>query len=419
MKTLCLLSLFLIAFGQGFAQDTLLISLQEAEKIFLEKNFLLLAKQYDIEAADAQILQAKLYPNPTFIASLNLIDPENQQVLHIGNTGQKEFALEQILILGGKRKSEIAIAQKNKEIAKNEFFELIRNLKFQLVQSYFTLYEQKQISDKYTQQIQVLDSIIKAYEIQVQKGNLPMKDVIRLKSAYLKIYQERSTILQEQIQENQKLQILLQTSRIILPTLAENTFAKTSFLPAYNEILQIALQNRKDLQAMQLSKEIAALRLRLQRQLVVPDLATQLAYDQRGGAFVNQINVGIALPLPLWNKNKGNIKIAQAEQKAVNLLFEQKQKEIETEVLSAWQNMQRSIETYKGVEKIYSQEYEAVFEGIKNNFRKKNISLLEFVDFFEAYNDALVEYQRARMRLLFSANFINFVVATDIYKFEN
>lgn len=417
MKGLWILIGFLVLNCALFAQDTLQVSLEEAEKIFLEKNLFLLAKQYDIQAAEAQILQAKLYPNPTFTANLNLIDPENKKTLHIGNTGQKEFGIEQILILAGKRRSEIAIAHKNRELARNEFVELIRNLRFQLSQSFFTIYQKRQIIGKYDEQIQVLDSIIKAYETQVQKGNLPMKDVIRLKSAYLKIFQERSQLYQEEMQENQKMQVLLQTNQIILPVVSENIFVRVSYLPNYGELLQVALQNRKDLQIVHLNKEIADLRLKLQRQLVIPDLAGQLGYDQRGGAFVNQISLGFALPLPLWNRNKGNIRVAQAEQKASELLFQQKQKEIETEVLLAWQSMKRSIEGYQEVQKVYSKDYEAVFEGVKNNFRKNNISLLEFVDFFEAYSDALVEYQRARLQLLFAANYINFVAASDIYKF--
>lgn len=419
MKTLCYFLLGMMVLGKGFAQDTLKINPQEAEKRFLEKNLFLLAKQYDIEAAEAQILQAKLYPNPTFIASLNLIDPENQRTLHIGSSGQKEFSVEQLFILGGKRKSEITLAQKNKEIAIAELAELLRNLRYQLFQSYFTIHQQNLVIAKYNEQIQVLDSIIKAYEVQVQKGNIPMKDVIRLKSAYLKIYQERSALLQEQIQQNQTLQILLQTNQVILPILKENLPNQMNFLPAYPELVSLALQNRQDLKLARLGKEIATIRVRLQKQLTTPDLALQLAYDQRGGAFQNQINVGFALPLPLWNRNKGNIKIAQAEQKASEILIEQKQKEIETEVLWAWQSMQRSLNAYEQMQKIFSQEYEIVFEGIKNNFRKKNIGLIEFVDFFESYNEAIVEYQKAKMQVLFAALFINFVTASDTYKFEN
>ena len=73
-KLSCLL-LVVIAFMYRNAQaqlvppmgeDTLHLSLQDAENQFLQKNFLLLASRYQVSTADAAIIQAKLYPNPNF-----------------------------------------------------------------------------------------------------------------------------------------------------------------------------------------------------------------------------------------------------------------------------------------------------------------------------------------------------------------
>jgi cobalt-zinc-cadmium efflux system outer membrane protein len=219
------------------------------------------------------------------------------------------------------------------------------------------------------------------------------------------------------IEENQKLQIVLQTSAIIQPVVDENLPKTLQNLPKYAELVEIALQNRSDLKLLELESELASMRLRLQKQLVTPDMALNLAYDQRGGAFVNQINVGVALPLPLWNRNKGNIKLAEISHKTSRTLKEQKKKEIETEVLAAWQNMQKNIFMYEKGEQIYSKDFEQVFEGVKANFRKRNISLLEFVDFFESYNESLAEHKRIQVQLIQSAVFINFVVFSNIYNF--
>ena len=45
--------------------DTLKLSLSDAEQQFSQKNFLLLAQKYGIEASKAAIIQAGLLPNPT------------------------------------------------------------------------------------------------------------------------------------------------------------------------------------------------------------------------------------------------------------------------------------------------------------------------------------------------------------------
>src|SRR4051812_39375132 len=87
-----------------------LLSLDEAEKIFLEKNLLVLAEQYNISAKQALIIQSRAYPNPTFNADINVYDPQHNKAFHIDSSGQKSFQVEQLILLGGKRKTEIEIA---------------------------------------------------------------------------------------------------------------------------------------------------------------------------------------------------------------------------------------------------------------------------------------------------------------------
>src|SRR6218665_2894370 len=61
---------FLVAIvSSGYGQtkiDTLRYSAAEAETIFLNNNLPLLAERLNINQAEARILQAKVWPNPTF-----------------------------------------------------------------------------------------------------------------------------------------------------------------------------------------------------------------------------------------------------------------------------------------------------------------------------------------------------------------
>ncbi|GHT17987.1 hypothetical protein FACS189429_3360 [Bacteroidia bacterium] len=59
-----------------FAQDTLKITIAQAEKQFLEKNLQFLAERCNIDAAKANLLQAKLFHNPTVSAGLNIYNPD-------------------------------------------------------------------------------------------------------------------------------------------------------------------------------------------------------------------------------------------------------------------------------------------------------------------------------------------------------
>ncbi len=101
--------------------------------------------------------------------------------LHTGAGGQKFFQLEQLILLGGKRRSEIELAKTNVNIATLEFQKLLRDLKYRLHSDLFAAGQQKHVLATYNNQLALLDTLLTAYEIQTSKGNLPLKDLVRLK----------------------------------------------------------------------------------------------------------------------------------------------------------------------------------------------------------------------------------------------
>ena len=53
-------------------RDTLVMSLQQVEKQFIDSNLLLIASQYNVDANKALIEQAKLWDNPTIATDQNV-----------------------------------------------------------------------------------------------------------------------------------------------------------------------------------------------------------------------------------------------------------------------------------------------------------------------------------------------------------
>lgn len=391
------------------------MTLEEAEKAFLKNNLLLLAQQYNINAKQALIIQAKAYPNPYFTADFNVIDPQNNKTFHIDSSGQKSFQIQQLIILGGKRKAEIDIAKQNKLIAESEFAELLRNLKVQLHNVFYSINEHKIVVENYVKQLNILDTIIDAYKVQVDKGNLPLKDIIRLKSVYIKINNNKSELATNYTEEQKTIKLLLQTNQEIIPIVNESIFQSFNDLKALNELQTLAFSNRPDLKIADESALVAALNLKLQKRQLVPDISINASYDQRGGAFRNQINAGFSMPIPILNTNRGNIKAARYDKQTMDLYLQEKKLEVELEVQQAWQNMQRSITEFNKVKNMYNEEFGLVNKGVNDNFLKHNISILEFVDFVEAYNESLAEFERIKSQLAVSAAEINYVTASKVY----
>ncbi|MFT3903867.1 MAG: TolC family protein [Niabella sp.] len=412
-----LLPVFLFASAQkSNAQDTLRVSLKDADSIFVAKNFQLLASSMNIESQKAQVIQAKLYPNPVLTTAFNAYDPDGKKVFHIGgNNGQASVQLEQLILLGGKRKSEIELAKTNTAIAELEFQQLLRQLKFKLHTDLFTAGQQKLLLRQYDKQLDLLNMLLVAYEAQAAKGNIPLKDVVRLKGAYLNLNNDRSEIVKNFHEAQNSLQTLLQTSSIIEFRFSEKEIEKYIQAKPLSELQAAALQNTPELQISRQNKQLAEQYFQYQKRLAVPDITVAASYDRNSGAFRNELNAGISIPLPLLNRNQGNIRSAQLKIKEAGY----NQDAVQTDILNSLQNAHafyaQTVSEYERAKSLYNQDFEVTVKGMTENFQKRNVSIIEFIDFFEAYNQVITELSRIRVQLITSGEQLNLLTGTDIF----
>jgi cobalt-zinc-cadmium efflux system outer membrane protein len=397
------------------AQDTLKVNIQKADSIFLKNNFLLLASSMNIEAQKAQIIQAKIYPNPILTVDVNIYDPENNRAFHIGNTGQKFFQIEQLILLGGKRKTEIELAKTNAKIAELEFQQLLRQLIFRLHSNLFAIGQLQVLLVRYNEQLNLLETLLSSYEIQAQKGNISLKDVVRLKAAYLKLNNERAILLKEYSETQKSVQILLQTFSVVSFEFSESNISTYIQLKTLDEIKSEAKQNRPELQIIQNNKILAEQYLKHQKRLAVPDINVFANYDQRSGAFKNQINAGFAIPLPFWNRNQGNIKTSQFKSKEADYNLQTMEIEMYSELQIAFLLYTQTVSEYQKATSLYNADFETTINGMSDNFQKRNVTIIEFIDFFEAYNDAMNELTRIKTQLVISAEQINLLTGSNIF----
>ncbi|MBS1764439.1 MAG: TolC family protein [Bacteroidetes bacterium] len=416
MKLKSISSLLIILFALTVkAQDTLKVNIQQADSLFLKKNFMLLASSMNVEAQRAQIIQARVYPNPIFTADFNAYDPVNDKAFHVGPTGEKAFQFEQLILIGGKRKAEIDMAKTNASIAELEFQQLLRQLKFQLHSDLFSIGQLNALLIRYNQQMDLLETLLTSYETQAAKGNIALKEVVRLKGAYLKLNNERAALLKEYYETQSSLQTILQTTSVVMFEFSENDISKYIQQKTLDDLKSEALKNRPDLQIVQNNKILAEQNLKYQRRLAVPDLNFITSYDQHGGVFNNQVNVGFAIPLPFWDRNRGNIKTSKFRIQEAEYNLQSEESKMYSELQNAYSVYTQTVSEYGKATTIYNSDFELTVNGMTENFKKRNINIVEFIDFFEAYNDALNELTRIKTQLVISAEQINLLTGKDIY----
>ncbi len=392
-------------------------SLSDCESIFLKNNLSLLAAQFNIEGSKALTIQAKLWDNPYLSSEFNARNPDNGKYFDIGKSGQKAASIQQLIYLGGKKKAQIELAKNNQLIATLEFQDLLRNLKFELRRSFYTLYFNNKKLDVTTQQINNLDTLVKAYGIQSAKGNVPIKDYVRLQSLLFDLKNERMETIKSNIEEEATLNILLADSIQLKPSVNEKLFNKYIVSLPLNlfDLEQQALLLRPDYSVSIQNVRTNEININLQKAMRVPDITLGSSWDQHGGAFNNQINLTLGLPLILWNKNQGNIKFAESMTSVAKTDRQSEELKLKAEVVSTYKKWLDANTNYKQLLESNIDNYESVYQGVLNNFKKGNIGILDFTDFLESYNQMRAHFNEIKKTMVLSSEALNSVVNKDLF----
>ncbi|RYD53677.1 MAG: TolC family protein [Sphingobacteriales bacterium] len=381
-----------------WAQAQRTLTFGEAQDAMRRNNLLLLAEQYNISAAEANVIQARIWELPVASGEINLINPEDKRVFDAGTNGQKALAIQQLIYLGGKKKAEVEFAKSNVGIARLQFEQLLRNLRLQLGQSFYTAFYDLRRLRRIDDQIHILDTLLSNYQSQTDKGNVPLKELVRLEALELNLRSNRTELSREILENRRLLSLLTAIPEEVTPQVPDAQLSERLQLPlmSRDSTVSYALANNLEYLTSQRIAESQELRLRWQRTLAIPDLTTGLSYDQRGGAFANQVNLTVGIPIPLWNRNRGNIKEAQARLTQSTYESTYKRSEIATLAASQYDIWTQENKQLANISPEILANLETVYQGMVTNFQRRNISLLEFTDFMESYNQSINQFNEIR-----------------------
>lgn len=367
------------------SKDSIVLSLKEAEAAFLTNNLLLLSARYRVSAAQAEELQAQLYNNPELSAEVAAYS-NSRKWLDAGAYGQKSFGVDQLITLAGKRNKRALLAKEQTHHQTLALYELLRTLRYELRQNFFTVLYANELIEKFDEQIQLLKKIIDAYDEQAARKNVPLRDAVRLKTEYIQLSADRNAVVMESLNAQQMLQLLTDTGKVIVPV-KEPPREKVDLV--LSDLLEKAQQNRTDLRLQESRLKTEELNYRYQKALAIPDLTLGAGYDQNGDYVPHLFTLRASMELPFFNRNQGNIKSADWQVKAAEADKVYKQNEIAAEIQSAFSRLLEAEREYAISQQSFDKDFPQVNRSVIENFNKGNISLLEFIDFFENYNSAI------------------------------
>jgi cobalt-zinc-cadmium efflux system outer membrane protein len=414
---------FTLCIIRGEAQvpaDTLRLNLDSAEHLFVSGNFSLLAQKYNIQAQQAQEIQARLYPNPNLSASYGLYNTHSKVFFPVGsgiNGGELTAQLSQLVYLAGQRNKQVQIARANTRLASYQFFDLIRTLKYTLRTDFFNIYYLLQSAAVYSEEIRSLQRVVDAFNEQEGKGYIAEKEVVRVKAQLYTLLGEYND-LNNQINDLQSdLRLILQVQNTFISPVPDTAVIK-SFDPAtypLATLLDSAYKNRTDLLLARTYVDVSKLNYNYQKALAVPNLTLSLAYDQQGSYVNNLSSLGAAIDLPFFNRNKGNILSAKLNTDANTAMQQSTEAAVQETVFRSLQKAFSNDKMFKNIDPAFLADFDRLLHEVLINYQKRNLTLLEFLDFYDSYKQNILATNSIRFNRVSAFEDINFYTGTEFF----
>lgn len=410
MDRLILFMLVLLPFG--VRGQVVRLSLEEATGRFLKCNLSLIAAHYDIDKSQAQVIQAGLFENPVISFEQNVYNPNNGKYFDMGTEGEFAVEVEQLIYLAGQRNKRVRLEKINRERAVYQFREVLRTLHGELTEKFIDLYYARKALTVYDREMDCLTTLLQAYSSQCDRGNVSLLEKSRLEALRLSLRQERNVWSDQEIALQGDLRLLLAVpaGQTVEPVFDESALDRIDLKRLSLAELGSRLSDRPDMQLAEAGIRASKADVKLQKSLAFPEVTLKGAYDRNGNFCRNYWALGVSVSIPLFNRNQGNIKAARLsvlqEQTSAELL----RSKADNELLTAYSKLERALSLYRSTEDGLERDFNRIIEGVNDGFRKRDISLLEFVDYYQTYKETCLQLYDIRKNLAQAVQELNTVV---------
>lgn len=400
-------------------KDTLRLTIKEVEQQFLLNNLTLIAQHYHIEGSNALVQQAKLWDNPILSTDQNVYT-NKKWFEHSRNpdgtyNGQVFLQVQQLIKTGNKRGKLISLAKTNAAISQWEFNDLMRNLKYQLRKDYYQLNLLYQSQKLYKEQVSQLSELLAGMKAAYKMGNIAQKELLRIEALLIGTQQDAANEAKEWNTVQTELKTLLQISgdTVLVPIIDGMS---STVLPVINAqtLVEIGKENNTAYRLQLLQQKYQQQNLSYQKALAIPDITIAPSYDLNSNYTPNYTGIGIAFPLPFINRNQGNIKNAnwQVKEEATNTL--QAELVLKNDITNAYNNWLITQQQNNSYTSDFNDNYAQLYSHIVESYKHRQISLIEFIDFFGTYKDIAQKKQQLQLGLMLAKEELNYQIGTDV-----
>ena len=316
---------------------------------------------------------------------------------------------------GGKRTEREAVAQEDRAIAETAVLDAIRALRLDVQQAFVDLQLAQQNLTLARENATALDEIVRLNETRVRAGDVAEVELLRSRLAAL---QSRQAVRAAELRVRAE---SLRLERVMgrppgTATFTIQELAQPAPVAARAPELQArARLARPDLRALQRAQARSQAELRLQLAVGKIDFTVGGEYRRQDGLAGRGNSVGLffSTPLPLFDRNQGNIAVARTEETRADMRLRQLEQSIAADVELAAAQYTSAEETLRTVESEMLTQARDVRTITDYAYRRGEATLIEFLDAQRAFNDTMQAWNEARAAYARSVFLVQAAVGED------
>ena len=375
------------------------LSLAQARQAAFERNWDLLAAKSGMDAAQAQLIVAKEFPNPTFAYSTARIG-NHENSTPLGNDLSSRsydtiFAVNQLIEIGGKRHDRKASAQAGVIGARARFEDARRLLDQGVTKAYLAAVLAGENTRILTESAGLLQHETEIAQARLKAGDISDSDEKQIEN--------NADVFELQARSAAAAAV---QARIAVEILLGSAEPKGDWTPAETlEQMAVAAPEiptnglRPDVAAAEADLNQSRYDLKLQKAMRIPDPTFTVGEEHNppgGGPPVDTLLVGVSFPLPVWNFNRGEIKSAQATMDKNALALAKARAQAAADLATAQSEFQEAAERLARYEKQILPKTQKVREAVAFAYEKGGASLVDLLEAERADNNARLATAQAR-----------------------
>jgi cobalt-zinc-cadmium efflux system outer membrane protein len=380
--------------------DTLTI--EQAVQEALDHNPQLAAKKRDVDVAETQSITAALRPNPVLSLSGDHLDWLGTGFDEENGGGPTELAarVDFAFERGQKRERRLLNASAAKASADAGVSDAIRTLRLTVELACIDVIQANDNLTLTRDTLRTFSDLVTLNDERVSSGAAAPSEATRTRVAMLQFQANVSRAeLALRAASIQLTQLLGRPASNVVLTVVGPTIAPVSAQPLDVPGLQaLALEHRTDLQSARLAEAQSVADLRLQEAIGKIDYTVGTEYRRQTGPLSksNSLGVFFSAPLPISNRNQGEIARAFAERDQNGLETDAVEATVRADVQSAFESYVSSGALVTSIQRDLLPAAQSARDTAEYTYRAQATTLVELIDSQRAWNDAMQTYADAQ-----------------------